>query len=58
MSKTSKSRRNKLEQAPDAMEEGKLKMGRSNKRATDYRQTIAIGLAEARKEETRFRNKY
>ena len=33
-----------------AMKQGKLKSGRSNKKVTDPRQAIAIGLSEARKE--------
>jgi Family of unknown function (DUF6496) len=33
-----------------AMEEGKLKSGRSGKTVTDRKQAIAIGLSEARKE--------
>ena len=32
------------------MHEGKLKSGRSNKKVTDPKQAIAIGLSEARKE--------
>jgi len=33
-----------------AMEQGKLKIGRSNKKVTDPKQAIAIGLSKARKE--------
>ena len=32
------------------MKEGKLKIGRSNKKVTDPKQAIAIGLSEAREE--------
>ncbi len=57
MSKTSKTRQNKTEQALPVIKDEKLKTGPSNKKMTDYKQAIAIGLAEAREEETRFRNK-
>ena len=33
-----------------AMKQGKLKSGRSNKKVTNPKQAIAIGLSEARKE--------
>lgn len=32
------------------MKEGKLKSGKSNKRVTNKKQAVAIGLSEARKE--------
>lgn len=57
MSKISKTKQNKTDQALPVMKEGKLRIGRSIKKMTDYKQAIAIGLAEAREEETRFRNK-
>lgn len=38
-----------VENAMHKMKEGKLKSGKSNKKVTDRKQAIAIGLSEARK---------
>ncbi|HLK31045.1 MAG TPA: DUF6496 domain-containing protein [Puia sp.] len=40
----------KIERAMKEMKEGKLKSGKSNKKVTNPKQAIAIGLSEARKE--------
>jgi hypothetical protein len=40
----------KVERAMHEMKEGKLKSGKSNKKVTDPKQAIAIGLSEAREE--------
>ncbi len=50
MTKYSKKSQEKVEKAMHEMHEGKLKSGRSNKKVTDPKQAIAIGLSEARKE--------
>lgn len=50
MAKYSKKSQEKVEKAMHEMHEGKLKSGRSNKKVTDPKQAIAIGLSEARKE--------
>ena len=50
MTKYSKKSQEKVEKPMHEMHEGKLKSGRSNKKVTDPKQAIAIGLSEARKE--------
>lgn len=50
MAKYGKKAQNKVERAMHEMHEGKLRSGRSNKKVTDPKQAIAIGLSEARKE--------
>ncbi|SFE92145.1 DUF6496 domain-containing protein [Nitrosomonas sp. Nm166] len=50
MAKYSKKSQEKVEEAMHEMHEGKLRSGRSNKKVTDPKQAIAIGLSEARKE--------
>lgn len=49
MAKYSKSSQKKVKDAMHEMHEGKLKSGRSNKKVTNPKQAIAIGLSEARK---------
>lgn len=49
MAKYSKGSQKKVETAMDEMKQGKLKSGRSNKKVTNPKQAIAIGLSEARK---------
>lgn len=49
MAKYSKGAGKKVEKAMHEMQEGKLKSGRSNKKVTNPKQAIAIGLSEARK---------
>jgi hypothetical protein len=39
----------KVHEAIEEMEEGKLKSGKSGKKVTNRKQAIAIGLSEARK---------
>ncbi|MBS1932739.1 MAG: hypothetical protein JST96_01990 [Bacteroidetes bacterium] len=53
MKKYSKKASIKVERAMHEMKEGKLKSGRSNKKVTDPKQAIAIGLSETRKEGAR-----
>ena len=48
MAKYSKAAGKKVERAMHEMHEGKLKSGKSNKRVTNPKQAIAIGLSEAR----------
>ena len=48
MAKYSKGAGKKVETAMREMKEGKLKSGRSNKKVTNPKQAIAIGLSEAR----------
>lgn len=48
MAKYSKKAGEKVEQTMHEMKEGKLKSGKSNKKVTDPKQAIAIGLSEAR----------
>jgi hypothetical protein len=48
MAKYSKKAGEKVEQAMQEMKAGKLKMGKSNKKVTNPKQAIAIGLSEAR----------
>jgi hypothetical protein len=50
MAKYSKAAGKKVEKAMHEMHEGKLKSGKSNKKVTNRKQAIAIGLSEARKE--------
>ncbi len=40
----------KVEETMHEMKEGKLKSGKSDKKVTNSKQAIAIGLSEARKE--------
>jgi len=49
MAKYSKTSQDKVEKSMHEMHEGKLKSGRSNKKVTNPKQAIAIGLSEARK---------
>ncbi len=48
MAKYSKSSQNAVKDAMHEMHEGKLKSGKSNKKVTNPKQAIAIGLSEAR----------
>jgi hypothetical protein len=48
MAKYSKTAGKKVERAMHEMHEGKLKSGKSNKKVTNPKQAIAIGLSEAR----------
>ena len=48
MAKYSKEAGKKVERAMKEMHEGKLKSGNSNKKVTNPKQAIAIGLSEAR----------
>lgn len=50
MAKYSKAAGKKVERAMHEMHEGKLKSGKSNKKVTNPKQAIAIGLSEAREE--------
>jgi hypothetical protein len=50
MAKYSKGAGKKVEKVMHEMHEGKLKSGRSNKKVTNPKQAVAIGLSEARKE--------
>ncbi|MEP6595127.1 MAG: DUF6496 domain-containing protein [Ginsengibacter sp.] len=49
MAKYSKASQEKVKDSMHEMHEGKLKSGRSNKKVTNPKQAIAIGLSEARK---------
>jgi hypothetical protein len=49
MAKYSKKSQDKVEKSMHEMHEGKLKSGKSNKKVTNPKQAIAIGLSEARK---------
>ena len=53
MKKYSPKAQDKVERAMHEMKEGKLKSGKSNKKVTNRKQAIAIGLSEARKEGAR-----
>jgi hypothetical protein len=53
MAKYSKSSQNSVEEAMHEMHEGKLKIGKSNKKVTNPKQAIAIGLSEAREKGAR-----
>lgn len=48
MAKYSREAGNKVEKAMHEMHEGKLKSGKSDKKVTNPKQAIAIGLSEAR----------
>jgi hypothetical protein len=48
MARYSKKAGEKVERAIKEMKQGKLRSGRSNKKVTDPKQAIAIGLSEAR----------
>ncbi len=50
MAKYSKASQSKVEKSMHEMHEGKLKSGRSDKKVTNPKQAIAIGLSEARAE--------
>ena len=50
MAKYSKKSQDKVEKSMHEMHEGKLKSGKSNKKVSNPKQAIAIGLSEARKE--------
>ncbi len=50
MAKYSKEAGEKVEKSTQEMHEGKLKIGRSDKKVTDPKQAIAIGLSEAKEE--------
>ncbi|HEY5405966.1 MAG TPA: DUF6496 domain-containing protein [Ginsengibacter sp.] len=50
MPKYSKAAGKKVAKALHEMHEGKLKSGKSNKKVTNPKQAIAIGLSEAREE--------
>ena len=49
MAKYSKDSGKKVEETMHEMHEGKLKSGKSDKKVTNPKQAIAIGLSEARK---------
>lgn len=53
MAKYSKEAGKKVERAMHEMHEGKLKSGKSNKKVTNPKQAIAIGLSEAREKGAR-----
>jgi hypothetical protein len=48
MAKYSKTSQEKVKKTMHEMHEGKLKSGKSNKKVTNPKQAIAIGLSEAR----------
>jgi Family of unknown function (DUF6496) len=50
MPKYSKNASDKIGKVMHEQKEGTLKSGRSNKKVTDRKQAIAIGISEARKE--------
>jgi hypothetical protein len=50
MAKYSPKAQDKVERSMREMKEGELRSGRSNKKVTNPKQAIAIGLSEARKE--------
>ena len=49
MAKYSKTSQSKVKKTMHEMHEGKLESGKSNKKVTNPKQAIAIGLSEARK---------
>ena len=49
MTNYSKKSQKEVKNAMHEMKEGKLKSGKSNKKVTNPKQAIAIGLSEARK---------
>lgn len=57
MAKYGKKAQNKVERAMREMKEGKLRSGKSNKKVTNPKQAVAIGLSEARKEGGKVPNK-
>ncbi len=50
MAKYGKKTQNKVKKVMKEYKKGKLKIGKSNKKVTNRKQTVAIGLSEARKE--------
>ncbi|MEI9935069.1 MAG: DUF6496 domain-containing protein [Ferruginibacter sp.] len=50
MAKYSKESQSKVEKSMHEMKEGKLKSGQSDKKVTNPKQAVAIGLSQARKE--------
>lgn len=50
MAKYSKKAQEKVKEAMEEMKEGKLKIGHSDKKVTNRKQAISIGLSEAREE--------
>lgn len=50
MAKYGKKSQEKVKKAMHELHKGKLKSGKSNKKVTNPKQAIAIGLSEARKE--------
>lgn len=50
MAKYSKKTQNKVKKVMKEYKKGKLKIGKSNKKVTNRKQAVAIGLSEARKE--------
>lgn len=50
MAKYSEKSQDKVEKSMHEMKHGTLKSGRSNKKVTNPKQAVAIGLSEARKE--------
>lgn len=57
MAKYPQKAQEKVEKSLHEMKSGKLKIGHSNKKVTNRKQAIAIGLSEARKEGARVPNK-
>ncbi|MEJ7768750.1 MAG: DUF6496 domain-containing protein [Chitinophagaceae bacterium] len=53
MAKYSKKAQEKLEVILYGMKEGKLNIGKSDKKVTNPKQAVATGLSEARKEGTK-----
>lgn len=51
MAKYSKDSQEEVKEAMHEMKEGKLKIGTSNKKVTNPKQAIAIGLSEAEKKD-------
>jgi len=49
MAKYSEKAQEKVKENMHEMKEGKLKSGKSNKKVTNPKQAVAIGLSEARK---------
>jgi hypothetical protein len=50
MNKFGPKAQNKVEEAVHEMKDGKLTIGKSDKKVTSKKQAVAIGLSEARKE--------
>jgi len=57
MAKYGRTAQKKVQRAMHEMKEGKLKSGKSNKKVTNPRQAIAIGLSEARERGAKVPNK-